>query len=64
MNKLEFILEKQGIDALPEPTVAQKKRSRFSTMFTLHQMLNRAGVQHENKNSLICSGYIKSKDRF
>jgi len=47
-----------------EPTEAQKKRVRFGTMFTLHQMLNRAGVKHENADTLICSGYVKTKDRF
>lgn len=48
----------------PEPTEAEKKRSRFGSMFMLHQMLNRAGVKHENAGTLICSGYRKTKDRF
>lgn len=47
-----------------EPTNAEKKRSRFGTMFALHALLNRAGVDHENKHTLTCMGYIKSKDRF
>lgn len=47
-----------------EPTLAQKKRARFGTMFTLHQLLNRAGVKHENADTLICSGYMKTRDRF
>lgn len=47
-----------------EQTNAQKKRGRFSTMFTLHALMNRAGVKHENSHTLTCFGYIKTKDRF
>lgn len=47
-----------------EKTDAEKKRDRFGTMFTLHQMLNRAGVSHENADSLPCSGYVRTKRRF
>lgn len=48
----------------PEPTEAQKKRARFGTMFTLHALFNRAGIRHENEHTLICSGYVKTRDRF
>ena len=45
----------------PEPTEAEKKRSHFGVMFTLHALLNRAGVDHENKHTLTCMGYVKQK---
>ena len=48
----------------PEQTPAEKKRMYFGNMFTLHALLNRAGVDHENKDTLACSGYKKSKERF
>lgn len=48
----------------PEQTPAEKKRMYFGNMFTLHALLNRAGVDHENKDTLTCSGYKKSKERF
>ena len=47
-----------------EPSNQEKKRRRFGTMFTLHALLNRAGVDHENKHTLTCMGYVKTKDRF
>lgn len=47
-----------------EPTEAEKKRSRFGSMFTLHALMNRAGIKHENDMTLKCSGYIKTKERF
>jgi len=53
-----------NIDKVVEPTEAEKKRRRFGTMFMLHALLNRAGIDHENKHTLICSGYVKTKDRF
>ena len=63
--RFEFApIEKIWTGKIVEPTEAQKKRDRFGTMFMLHALLNRAGVDHENKHTLICSGYVKTKDRF
>lgn len=62
--RFEFACEKVWLGAVAEPTEAEKKRQRFGTMFTLHALLSRAGVDHENKHTLICSGYVKTKDRF
>jgi len=60
-----FGLEKTwNIDKVAPPTEQQKKRRRFGTMFMLHALMNNAGIDHENKHTLICSGYVKTKERF
>lgn len=51
-------------EKIRKPSDAEKKRRRFGTMFTLHALLNRAGVDHENKHTLTCMGYVKTKDCF
>ena len=52
------------VEKIVPPTEQQKKRRRFGTMFMLHALLNNARIEHENKHTLICSGYVKTKDRF
>ena len=56
--------EKYDFRPKPEPTNAEKKRNRFGSMVLLHALMNNAKIEHENKHTLLCSGYVKTKDRF
>ena len=58
-----FTSKEEAILVKPEPTNAEKKRQFFGVMYTLHALMNRANIKHENSHTMTCMGY-KSSERF